>query len=104
MRVRGVQHCQRFLKALADETRWKIVQQLLGRPQTVGELSARIKVSQYNTSRHLKILRGAGIVEAQKQGRHLFCQITPDFKKRVTKDKNQLDLGCCTFRFEQGGE
>src|SRR5262249_4736932 len=100
MRAHGIQSCQPFLKALPDETRWKIVQELLRRPRTVGDLSEWMRVSQYNISKHLRILREAGIVEAQKRGRHLFCQIAPDFKKRVSKHKNQLDLGCCTFRFE----
>jgi DNA-binding transcriptional ArsR family regulator len=91
--------CTSYLKALADETRWQIVRELLAQPFTVGELSSRLKVSEYNASKHLKILREAGIVEARKQGRHLRCQIAAAFKRRITKGKKQLDLGCCTFRF-----
>jgi DNA-binding transcriptional ArsR family regulator len=101
MRVRSPTGCQPFLKAMADETRWKIVRELLCRSLTVGELSSRLKVSQYNTSKHLRILREAGIVEADKDGRHLRCHIAPDFRRRVNKDNHQLDLGCCTFRFEK---
>jgi DNA-binding transcriptional ArsR family regulator len=91
--------CQSYLKALADETRWRIVRELLNRPSTVGELSIRLKISEYNASKHVRILREAGIVETLKTGRHLHCQIGVGFRRRVKKGKKQLDLGCCTFRF-----
>ena len=56
--------CAPFLKALGDKTRWRIVEVLLGEAVTVSELAERVKVSQYNASKHLRILREAGIVEA----------------------------------------
>ena len=91
--------CKPYLKALADETRWQIVRELLSRPCTVGELSIRLKVSESNASKHVRILREAGIVETHKAGRNLHCQIGAGFKHRIKKGKKQLDLGCCTFRF-----
>jgi DNA-binding transcriptional ArsR family regulator len=92
--------CERFLKALGDNTRWRIVQALLSNPVTVNELAGSLNVSQYNGSKHLRILRESGIVEAEKQGKHVHCRIVPAFQRRVAKNKNQLDLGCCVFRFE----
>ena len=91
--------CKLYLKALVDETRWQIVRELLSRPWTVSELSIRLKISEYNASKHIRILREAGIVETQKTGRHLHCQIGAGFKRHIKKGKKQLDLGCCTFRF-----
>ena len=93
--------CTPFLKALGDKTRWRIVQELLSSPVTVSELAERLKASQYNVSKHLRILRAAGIVEAVKRGKHVHCRIVPAFQHRVAKDKNQLDLGCCVFRFDK---
>jgi DNA-binding transcriptional ArsR family regulator len=92
--------CTPFLKALADKTRWRIVQELLSSPLTVTELAERLQASQYNASKHLRILREAGIVESTRHGKHLQCRIVPDFQRRAAKNKNQLDLGCCVFRFE----
>ena len=92
--------CAPFLKALADKTRWRIVQELLSSPLTVSELAERLQVSQYNISKHLRVLREAGIVESVRRGRHVRCWIVPDFQSRVVKNKNHLDLGCCVFRFE----
>jgi DNA-binding transcriptional ArsR family regulator len=85
---------------LADKTRWHIVQELLSGALTVGQITNRLKATQYNVSKHLRILREAGIVEAAKHGKHLHCQIAPAFRRRIAKDRNQLDLGCCVFRFD----
>jgi DNA-binding transcriptional ArsR family regulator len=93
--------CAPFLKALSDKTRWRIVEELLSAPRTVNELAERLKVSQYNISKHLRILREAGAIETIKRGKYVHCQIVPSFQRRMTKDKKQLDLGCCTFRFEK---
>jgi DNA-binding transcriptional ArsR family regulator len=91
--------CTPFLKALADKTRWRIVQELLSNPLTVSELAQRLKVSPYNASKHLRVLREAGIVESARNGKHVRCQIVAAFRRRVAKNKNQLDLGCCVFQF-----
>ena len=89
-----------MLKALADETRWRIVRELLGNSQTVGELVERLDVSQYNVSKHLRILREAGIIEMERQGKHVRCSVAEDFRKKLTRNETVLDLGCCTFKFD----
>jgi DNA-binding transcriptional ArsR family regulator len=89
-----------LLKALADETRWGIVRELLAQPLTVNELAERLGATQYNVSKHLRILREAGIVHAAKDGQHVQCSITAEFRKRLSKGETVLDLGCCTFRFD----
>ena len=88
-----------MLKALADETRWKIVRELLGSPRNVGELTELLKVTQYNVSKHVRILREAGIIDTQRTGKHVQCRVAEAFRKRLARSRNVLDLGCCTFRF-----
>ena len=61
--------CTPYLKALADETRWSIVQTLLEQPQTVSQLVEGLGITQYNVSKHLRVLREAGIVAAHRSGR-----------------------------------
>ena len=95
------QHCIPMLKALADETRWRLVHELLAHGATVNELTARLKATQYNVSKHLRILEQAGIVEKQKKGKHVRCEISPAFRQQLTRNHNVLDLGCCTFRFDK---
>lgn len=89
-----------MLKALGDETRWQIVRELLKRTLTVTELTDRLGATQYNVSKHLRILREAGIVTTEKQGKNLNCTVDPELKQKIARNKNQLDLGCCTFRFD----
>ncbi len=89
-----------MLKALGDETRWRIVRELTNETLTVTELTERLKVTQYNISKHLRILREAGIIQAEKDGKHVRCCVQPSFRLRVAKNRNQLDLGCCTFKFD----
>jgi DNA-binding transcriptional ArsR family regulator len=93
--------CSKMLKALADDTRWRMVKVLLDETLSVTELTGRLKVSQYNVSKHARILREAGIIETEKEGRVVRCFITPAFRRRVGKNEKQLDLGCCTFRFDR---
>jgi len=89
-----------MLKALADETRWRIIRALLRKPHTIGELTDELEVSQYNISKHVRILREAGIVESRKEGKHLHCSVAKGFRKRLAGKRQDLDLGCCTFRFD----
>jgi DNA-binding transcriptional ArsR family regulator len=89
-----------MLKALADPTRWRIVTELIGQTLTVGDLTARVHATQYNVSKHLRVLREAGIVEMDKSGKHVHCRIAADFRGRLSQNPRRLDLGCCTFSFE----
>jgi DNA-binding transcriptional ArsR family regulator len=93
-----------MLKALADETRWNIVRELLLQPLTVGELSQRLKVSHYNVSKHARVLREAGIVATDKKGQHVECRVAGNFRRRLRANENILDLGCCTFHFDLPGK
>ena len=63
-------------RALGDETRLRIVGLLaeIG-PMPVNELSSRVGLSQPLISWHLRILRLAGIVDPQRQGRTVICHL-----------------------------
>jgi DNA-binding transcriptional ArsR family regulator len=55
--------------ALAEPHRRQILDLLRGRERTVGDLVARLKLSQPGVSKHLKVLRGAGLVVVRPEGR-----------------------------------
>jgi len=61
----------RIFKALSSDTRVRIVQLLAGRALCVGALSARLDVTQGAVSQHLRILREAGLVLAEKRGQYV---------------------------------
>jgi len=61
-----------FAKAIADETRQKIMRACCCCWVSVGELVELIGVSQPTVSHHLAILREAGLVEARPEGKQTF--------------------------------
>ncbi|MBI5055121.1 MAG: winged helix-turn-helix transcriptional regulator [Nitrospirae bacterium] len=87
------------LKALADETRLKIIRKLLNNESSVNELSNALGIQTYNISRHLKILEAAGLVEKRKAGANRIIRITRDIRSYFSEDNVVLDLGCCKFKF-----
>src|SRR5689334_12060148 len=93
--------CIAALKALGEETRLRILRLLFKDPLSVNEISERLKVSQYNVSKHLRIMREAGLLESAKQGKQRLYVVTSSLKSQVAANNNILDLGCCTFRFDK---
>ena len=73
---------------------------LIQEPLDVGEISKRIGVSQYNTSKHLRILREAGLLEVEQHGRRRLYALSATIRRRAA-DGGVLDLGCCSFQFDQ---
>jgi DNA-binding transcriptional ArsR family regulator len=64
--------------ALGDPTRRAILEQLLRRPLTVGELASRLPVSRPAVSQHLKVLKGARLVHDRQAGTRRIYQISTD--------------------------
>jgi ArsR family transcriptional regulator len=60
--------CSVFLKALADETRFKIINLLLRHDLCVGALARQLNLSEAAVSQHLQVLRKAGIIKGEKRG------------------------------------
>src|SRR3954470_21842538 len=55
--------------ALAEPSRREILDLLRGGERSVGDLVARLKLSQPGVSKHLKVLREAGLVEVRPEGK-----------------------------------
>jgi DNA-binding transcriptional ArsR family regulator len=56
------------LTALGDGTRREVLESLRDGPRSVGEIAARLPVSQSAVSQHLRVLRGAGLVSERRAG------------------------------------
>jgi len=93
--------CMGALKALGELSRLRIVRLLLKKRLGVNAISERLGTSQYNVSKHLRILREAGLVEMEKQGQQRLYAVVPGLKSQLAANKNVLELGCCTFRFDR---
>ena len=66
-------------KALADPTRVSIVNRLAsGEECCVCDLTDAFALSQPTVSHHLRILRDAGLVEAERRGTWAYYRLVPD--------------------------
>ena len=64
-----------LLKALADETRYKIIEFLLEGEKCVCEIFPYVKRTQSTVSIHLNNLEDAGILESRREGKKIFYKI-----------------------------
>jgi ArsR family transcriptional regulator len=68
-----------ILKTLASPRRLDILHVLAAGPTGVGALATAVGASQPNVSQHLAILRAAGLVEAERDGREVRYRLSdPD--------------------------
>jgi len=74
-RSADIQHVTRWLKAMGDETRVRIVALLAHGELCVCHIETATAVAQSVTSRHLGILRAAAIVEARRQGQWVYYRL-----------------------------
>jgi ArsR family transcriptional regulator len=96
--------CARYLKALADPERLKIIQCLQSGPKSVGEIAQQLKKELVNVSHHLGVLRHAKIVVDQKQGKYVIYSLHPDVcgpNEQCSSTENCLDLGCCRLEWDK---
>jgi ArsR family transcriptional regulator, arsenate/arsenite/antimonite-responsive transcriptional repressor len=70
--------CVAFAKAIADETRQKIMGLLCCRWYCVGDIVEQMGVTQPTVSHHLGILREAGLVKARRDGKLVFYTLNQD--------------------------
>ena len=93
--------CIAALKALGEKTRLRILRLLFKESLSVNEIAERLQVSQYNVSKHLRVMREAGLLETEKDGKQRLYSVSNKLRTQVAANNNVLDLGCCTFRCDQ---
>jgi DNA-binding transcriptional ArsR family regulator len=66
------------LRALADESRLTLVEALARGPVTAGELAALLPIARPGVSRHLRVLREAGLVEVRQEAQRRVYSLRPE--------------------------
>ncbi|MES2474391.1 MAG: metalloregulator ArsR/SmtB family transcription factor [Verrucomicrobiota bacterium] len=72
-----------FSRALADPTRWRIVQLVLEDALCVCELADILEMPQSSVSSHVQVIRKAGLLESEKCEKWTYFQIHRDYRKLV---------------------
>jgi ArsR family transcriptional regulator len=92
-----------FAKAIADDTRQKIMKLTCCRWRSVTEIVERLNVTQPTVSHHLAILREAGLVDFKEDGKQTFYQLNRDVvtvccDQIIAKFSTEVEQGsaCCT--------
>ncbi len=74
-----------FAKALADQTRQKIMALCCCRWVSVNDIVDKLDVAQPTVSHHLKVLKNAGLVRSERKGKQVMYTI----------NQARLAQGCC---------
>lgn len=77
-----------LFKALADETRLRILAVIMKEPSCVCEVEACLELTQSNVSRHLNTLKRAGILESYKISQWTYYKVSEAF---VTNHRELYD-------------
>jgi ArsR family transcriptional regulator len=86
--------CARILRVLADPDRLRIIRLLRDGPRNVSDVASELHLQVVNASHHLVVLRKAGLLQDQRQGRFVLYQLFPHILQ-LTDAAEYLDLGCC---------
>ena len=78
-----------IFKALADPTRRRILELLKSGPKDSGEIAEAFPSSWPTISRHLAVLRDAGLIQATREGQHIHYELDTS----VVQDLAQHVLG-----------
>lgn len=70
--------CVEFCKALADDTRQRILEMLLEGEKCVSDIVDAFTASQPTISHHLSVLKQLGLVTSRKEGKQVFYAINRD--------------------------
>jgi DNA-binding transcriptional ArsR family regulator len=66
------------LQALSDESRRTMLEALAVNPATAGELAALLPIARPGASRHLRVLRKAGLVEVRQEAQRRVYSLRPE--------------------------
>ncbi len=91
--------CITAMKALGEENRLRILRMLLKKQCSVNEIADALGITQYNVSKHLRVLMEAGLLDKEKHGQQRLYALASDFSTHLEENHNVLDLGCCQFDF-----
>jgi ArsR family transcriptional regulator, arsenate/arsenite/antimonite-responsive transcriptional repressor len=83
----------RLFRALGDETRLRLLEQLRGGEQCVCDLTDELDASQSRLSFHLKTLKDAGLVSDRREGRWVYYAINPQALTTLERVLGELRAG-----------
>src|SRR5271156_349011 len=78
------------LTAIGDPTRQRIIEMLIDRELSAGEISQQFRMTAPAISQHLKVLKEAGLVKVRVEGQRRVYQLEPDGFTEVAAWLNRI--------------
>lgn len=78
------------LKALADETRFRIINLLLNHDLCVGAIAGHLNISKAAVSQHLQILRKTSLVRGEKRGYWTHYSVDKNAIRQIAEDLTKM--------------
>lgn len=75
-----------LFRLLGDASRLRIVVSCLKAPLAVSDIADRLGLSVSLVSHHLRLLKGARLVRAERQGKHVFYAADDEHVRRMVED------------------
>ena len=72
-------------KALSDPTRRKILEMLAKQDMNAGDIANAFDMSKPSISHHLSILKGSGLISAEKDGQNIIYSLNTTVFQEVSK-------------------
>jgi DNA-binding transcriptional ArsR family regulator len=73
-------------RALSDPTRREILELLRSGPRTSGEIADKFSTSWATISRHLSVLKDAGLILAERDGQHVVYELNTTVFQEVVEN------------------
>jgi DNA-binding transcriptional ArsR family regulator len=81
------------LKVLSDGTRLAILRWLVSRPSSVMDLAHSFQLAQPTVSNHVRLLREAGLLKAERQGARTLYRASPERVEALLEEASRLVAG-----------
>lgn len=75
-----------MFRLLGEASRLRIVLACLRRPTSVGAIATEVGLTMSLVSHHLRLLRAARLLRAQRQGKHVFYSVADEHVRCVIED------------------
>ncbi len=84
-----------LFKILSVDRRIEIIESLKREPMNVNSLADKLGISQSAVSQHLRVLKGAGLVDNERRGYHVFYALNADTLEKARQRLNRIcSCGC----------
>jgi DNA-binding transcriptional ArsR family regulator len=81
--VAYIPRMENVFEVIAEPNRRAILSLLVSSEQSVGEIERQLRMSQPTVSKHLRVLREAGVVEATVDAQRRLYRVTPESLQEV---------------------